>query len=275
MRGDPRTLIPSVRERKAGSGSGIAPRWPPSHQPLTWRRRDLLGDRLAHERGGRCQLGLRASLGRSACAWLPLPRPPRVAAPPLRPSGQQQEADVASPAALSRSLLLDQIESGRGLDAAAPGGGEMRLAMSPFQQTATAARRRPRPPVCPAPRRWTHGHAYADAVAEGARWRAHRLGAALARAASRARAGRERGRLLTSASRRWVDARTRGGRSVRPCSQRRVSDAARAGARGVLLIVLLPVVFAVVAAFILLRLAFLAVRAVFTVALALASLTRS
>jgi len=147
--------------------------------------------------------------------------------------------------------------------------------MSPFQQTATAARRRPRPPVCPAPRHWTHGHAYADAVAEGARWRAHRLGAALARAASRARAGRERGRLLTSASRRWVDARTCGGRSVRPCSQRRVSDAARAGARGVLLIVLLPVVFAVVAAFILLRLAFLAVRAVFTVALALASLTRS
>jgi hypothetical protein len=42
-----------------------------------------------------------------------------------------------------------------------------------------------------------------------------------------------------------------------------------------LLIVLLPVVFAVVAAFMLLRVAFLAVRAVFTVALALASLTRS
>jgi len=151
MRGDPRTLIPSARERKAGSQSGIAPRWPPSHQPLTLRRPDLPGNRLAHERGGRCQLGL-------------LPRPPRVAAPLLRPSGQQQDADVASPAALSRSPLLDQIESGRGLDAAAPDGEEMRLAMSPFQQTATAARRRPRPPVCPAPRRWTHGHAYADAV---------------------------------------------------------------------------------------------------------------
>jgi hypothetical protein len=54
------------------------------------------------------------------------------------------------------------------------------------------------------------------------------------------------------------------------------SGAARAGARGgFLLIVLLPVVFAVVAAFILLRVAFLALRAVFTVALALASLTRS
>jgi hypothetical protein len=28
VRGDPRTLIPSVREAEAGSGSGIAPRWP-------------------------------------------------------------------------------------------------------------------------------------------------------------------------------------------------------------------------------------------------------
>src|SRR5438093_23659 len=31
--GDPRTLIPSVRKRKASSGSGIAPRRPLSHQP--------------------------------------------------------------------------------------------------------------------------------------------------------------------------------------------------------------------------------------------------